>query len=73
LGPEAYRLVPALAARNLTAIAARLDWVDVTTPRISKATALEQVRVALGVAESDTVALGAIEDDAAAAALLSLL
>lgn len=62
-GPEAYRLVPALVARNLTAIATRRDWVDVTAPGISKATALEQVRMRLGVEEHDTVAIGDSEND----------
>lgn len=62
-GPEAYRLVPALVARNLTAIATRRDWVDVTGPGISKATALEKVRVVLGVEERNTVAIGDSEND----------
>jgi hydroxymethylpyrimidine pyrophosphatase-like HAD family hydrolase len=62
-GPEAYRLVPALVARDLTAIATRRDWVDVTRPGISKATALEQVRVTLGVEEHNTVAIGDSEND----------
>jgi len=61
--PEAYRIVPALLARNFTAIATRPDWVDVTAPGISKATALEQVRVTLGVEEHDTVAIGDSEND----------
>jgi len=62
-GPEAYRLVPALVARDLTAIATRRDWVDVTGPGISKATALGQVRVTLGVEERNTVAIGDSEND----------
>jgi len=106
-GPSAFRIVPMLRASGLTAIATRLDWVDVTAPGISKATALEKVRTELGVEDHDTVAVGdgendlemlawaasgwamghapapviaaadrvtgTIEDDGAAAALLSLL
>lgn len=34
------------------------DWLDVTPPRVSKATALEAVRAALGVAPEDTVFVG---------------
>jgi HAD superfamily hydrolase (TIGR01484 family) len=62
-GPSVYRLVPALRALDLTAIATRLDWVDVTAPRISKATALENVRTELGVEDHDTVAIGDSEND----------
>jgi hypothetical protein len=62
-GPSAYRLVPALRALGLTAIATRLDWVDVTAPGISKATALENVRMELGVEDHDTVAIGDSEND----------
>lgn len=62
-GPAAYHLVPALRALGLTAIATRLDWVDVTAPGISKATALENVRTELGVEDHDTVAIGDSEND----------
>ena len=62
-GPGAYRLVPGLLAHGLTAIATRLDWVDVTAPGISKATALENVRATLGVEAHDTVAIGDGEND----------
>lgn len=62
-GPSAYRLVWALRALGLTAIATRRDWVDVTAPAISKATALEKVRTELGVELGDTVAVGDSEND----------
>jgi len=62
-GPGAYRLVPTLLANGLTAIATRLDWVDVTAPGISKATALEKVRATLGVEAHDTAAIGDSEND----------
>ncbi|MEV0890288.1 HAD family hydrolase [Promicromonospora sp. NPDC050262] len=62
-GPGAYTMVPALIARGLTAIATRLDWVDVTPPGISKASALEKVRMELGVEASRTVAIGDGEND----------
>ncbi|MFD6443967.1 HAD family hydrolase [Promicromonospora sp. NPDC060204] len=62
-GPDAYRLVPTLLARSLTAIATRLDWVDVTAPQISKASALEKVRIELGVDTDRTAAIGDGEND----------
>ncbi|WP_454854895.1 HAD family hydrolase [Promicromonospora soli] len=62
-GPSAYRLVPSLRALGVTAIATRADWVDVTAPGISKATALEEVRTVLGVKDYDTVAIGDGEND----------
>ncbi|MFI8523051.1 HAD family hydrolase [Promicromonospora sukumoe] len=62
-GPGAHQMVPALVARDLTAIATRLDWVDVTPPRISKASALEKVRKGLGVEPGRTVAIGDGEND----------
>lgn len=62
-GPSAYRLVWALRGLGLTAIATRSDWVDVTAAGISKATALDRVRVALGVEEYDTAAIGDSEND----------
>lgn len=62
-GPEAYRLVWPLRALGLTAIATRTDWVDVTGPGISKATALEKVRGELGVEPHATVAIGDSEND----------
>jgi HAD superfamily hydrolase (TIGR01484 family) len=61
--PSAYRLVWPLRALGLTAIATRRDWVDVTAPGISKASALEKVRTELGVTDHDTVAIGDSEND----------
>lgn len=63
LDPAAYRLLPELRVLGLTAIATEADWVDVTAPDISKATALEQVRAELGVEPWDTVAIGDGEND----------
>lgn len=62
-GPSAYGLVPALRALSLTAIATRSDWVDVTPPALSKATALDKVRRQLGVEYQATVAIGDGEND----------
>lgn len=62
-GTGAYRLVPALQSVGLTSYATRSDWVDVTAPGISKASALEKVRVELGVEDYDTVAIGDSEND----------
>lgn len=62
-GPDAHRIVPALQAYGLTAIATRLDWVDVTARGVSKATALEKVREQLGVESHNTTALGDGEND----------
>ncbi|WP_242504427.1 HAD family hydrolase [Promicromonospora panici] len=62
-GQWARRLAPALRASGVTAIPARVDWVDVTAPGVSKATALENIRVELGVALSRTVAIGDGEND----------
>lgn len=62
-GPSAYRIAAPLRALGLTAIATRRDWVDVTAPGLSKATALEKVRVELGVEDHDTVTLGDSEND----------
>jgi len=62
-GQWALRLAPALRAAGVTAVPARVDWVDVTAPGVSKATALESIRVRLGVAPSRTVAVGDGEND----------
>ncbi|WP_026365453.1 HAD family hydrolase [Promicromonospora sukumoe] len=62
-GPGAHQIVRALLACGLTAVAPRLDWVDVTPPRISKASALEKIRISLGVEPSRTVAIGDGEND----------
>lgn len=63
LDPAAHRLVPELRALGLTAIATKADWVDVTAPAISKATALNKVRRELGVEYQATVAIGDGEND----------
>lgn len=62
-GPGAFGLVPMLRAMKLTVIETRPDWLDVTPPRLSKATALEQVRAELGVESWDTAAIGDGEND----------
>lgn len=62
-GQWAQRLTPALRASGVTAVPARVDWVDVTAPGVSKATALEKIRAELGVAQSRTVAVGDGEND----------
>lgn len=62
-GQWAQRLAPALRASGVTAIPARVDWVDVTAPSVTKATALESIRVQLGVSLSRTVAVGDGEND----------
>ena len=62
-GPDAFGLVPVLRAMSLTAIATRPDWVDVTPPALSKATALDKVRRQLGVEYQATVAIGDGEND----------
>jgi hydroxymethylpyrimidine pyrophosphatase-like HAD family hydrolase len=48
---------------SLTAIAIRPDWVDVTPPALSKATALDKVRRQLGVEYDATAAIGDGEND----------
>ncbi|GAA4695370.1 HAD-superfamily hydrolase, subfamily IIB [Promicromonospora umidemergens] len=62
-GPAAFALVPVLRAMSLTTIATRLDWLDVTPPALSKATALDKVRRQLGVEYQATVAIGDGEND----------
>jgi hydroxymethylpyrimidine pyrophosphatase-like HAD family hydrolase len=62
-GQWALRLAPALRESGVTAVAARVDWVDVTAPEVTKATALERIRVELGVAPSRTIAVGDGEND----------
>lgn len=51
-------LVQELGWLDVTATPAGPDWVDVTAVGISKATALEKVRRALGVAQDSTWAVG---------------
>lgn len=62
-GPHANLLVPVLRAAGFTAIATRPDWVDITPGGVSKAIAVEQVRLDLGIAIERTVALGDGEND----------
>lgn len=62
-GQWARRIAPTLRASGVTAIPARVDWVDVTAPGVTKATALEAIRAELGVAPSRTVAVGDGEND----------
>jgi hydroxymethylpyrimidine pyrophosphatase-like HAD family hydrolase len=62
-GPAVFGLAPVLRAMRLTVIETRSDWLDVTPPRLSKATALEQVRAELGVESWDTAAIGDGQND----------
>lgn len=62
-GPGIHRTVPPLRTLGFTAIPTRSDWVDVTPPDLSKATALERVRIELGVEDYATVAIGDGEND----------
>lgn len=62
-GPQAFGLMPVLRGLGLTAVQIRPDWVDVTPPGLSKATALEKIREALDVEVHDTVAIGDGEND----------
>lgn len=62
-GVGAYRLVQPLRMLGLTVNETRSDWVDVTAPRISKASALEKVRTELGIELFDTAAIGDGEND----------
>ncbi len=57
-GPGAGRLTESVRAAGLSAVLADEDWLDVTGPGLSKATALEKVRANLGVEPSRTVAIG---------------
>jgi hypothetical protein len=62
-GPGVGRLVDPVRAAGLTALLTEPDWVDVTAPGLSKATALEKVRANLGVDPARTVAIGDGEND----------
>lgn len=62
-GQYASRLVPALRAAGMTAIAPRVDLVDVTVGSVSKATAVEHLRQDLGIPIERTVAIGDGEND----------
>ncbi|GAB3161053.1 HAD family hydrolase [Myceligenerans halotolerans] len=63
VGEGAAWLVEGLREAGLTAHAVHGEWVDVTCGGISKATALERVRAALGVPASGTVAIGDSAND----------
>jgi hypothetical protein len=56
--PEIRRHLEALRATGVTVTPAGPDWVDVTGPRVSKATTLERLRAKLGVSIEYTVAIG---------------
>lgn len=62
-GPGVSGLVEPVRATGLTALLTEPDWVDVTAPGLSKATALEKVRANLGVDQARTVAVGDGEND----------
>jgi HAD superfamily hydrolase (TIGR01484 family) len=62
-GQYASRLVPALRAVGMTAIATRVDLVDVTAGSVSKATAVEHLRQDLDIPIEHTVAIGDAEND----------
>jgi hydroxymethylpyrimidine pyrophosphatase-like HAD family hydrolase len=62
-GPGVSGLVDPVRAAGLTALLTEPDWVDVTAPGLSKATALEKVRANLGVDPARTVAIGDGEND----------
>jgi hydroxymethylpyrimidine pyrophosphatase-like HAD family hydrolase len=56
--PGVHALINPLRAAGLTATPADVDWIDVTGPNLSKATALETIRRRLGVPAERTVAVG---------------
>ncbi len=62
-GPGVLDLLVPLRAAGVTATPAASDWVDVTAPGLSKATALEKVRANLGVDPTRTVAVGDAHND----------
>ena len=62
-GPDVGRLVDPVRSTGLTALLTEPDWMDVTAPGLSKATALEKVRANLGVDPAQTVAIGDGEND----------
>ncbi|MDR7383641.1 HAD family hydrolase [Promicromonospora iranensis] len=61
--PGAFGLAPILRAMSLTVIETRPDWLDVTPPALSKATALDKVRRHLGIEFHATAAIGDGEND----------
>ncbi|MFC4631215.1 HAD family hydrolase [Promicromonospora alba] len=56
--PDIGRLLDALRATGATVTPAGPDWADSTAPGTSKATALEQLRIRLGIPPEATVAVG---------------
>ena len=56
--PGFRRHVDALRATGVTVTPAGPDWLDVTGPRVSKATTLERLRTKLGIPPEFTVAIG---------------
>ncbi|MFC4626930.1 HAD family hydrolase [Promicromonospora alba] len=56
--PGIGRHVDALRATGVTVTPAGPDWADVTAPGTSKATALERLRIRLGVPPEATIAVG---------------
>ena len=56
--PEVLRHLEALRATGVTVTPASRDWVDITALGTSKAVALEEIRVRLGVPPGQTVAVG---------------
>ncbi|GAB2491934.1 HAD family hydrolase [Promicromonospora xylanilytica] len=56
--PGAHSLIGPLRAAGLTATPAGADWIGVTPPGVSKATALETVRRRLRIDRADTLAIG---------------
>lgn len=58
-GPDVHSLLDHLNALGVTATSGGTpDWIDVTPPGLSKATALEAVRERLGIAPEHTIAVG---------------
>ncbi|GHH79154.1 HAD family hydrolase [Promicromonospora soli] len=56
--PEIRLHLEPLRATGVTVTPAGPDWLDVTGPRVSKATTLERLRAKLGVSIEHTVAIG---------------
>lgn len=56
--PGIVRYLDALRATGVTVTPAGLDWMDITGPGTTKATALERLRVRLGIPSEATVAVG---------------
>jgi HAD superfamily hydrolase (TIGR01484 family) len=56
--PEIRQHLEALRATGMTVTPAGPDWLDVTGPRVTKATTLERLRTKLGVLIEHTVAIG---------------